>query len=252
MDKLYSKGAIHSFLECNDLRLISVILLILVSTIIFFESLKSKKGDMMKAKILLLLILLAAQYGFTLELHEILDKTVEKYNKIDNFYAEFTQVMCDELSGTCQFFEGKIYFKRPNFFRMEIGDPPQIYVGDSSSLWIYMPEKKRAIRQSLGQIPVQISPDVFLKDYEKRFNIELLGEEKKIVQIALIPKQNTDIYSKIIVDIHKSKYDIKAITIHDQAGQENKFTFDKMELNKKLSKELFEFKPPEGTQVDEF
>ena len=206
----------------------------------------------MKAKIHVLLILFITQHLFALELHEILDKTTDKYNRIDNFYAEFTQVMCDELSGTCQLYEGKIFFKRPNFFRMEISDPPQIYVGDSSSLWIYMPEKKHAIRQSLGQIPVQISPDVFLKDYDKRFNVEFLGEEKKIVQIALIPKQNTDIYSKIIVDIHKSKYEIKAITIRDHAGQENKFTFDMIETNKKLSKELFEFKPPEGTKVDEF
>ncbi|MGB3341975.1 MAG: outer membrane lipoprotein chaperone LolA [bacterium] len=206
----------------------------------------------MKTKIHLLFILFIIQNLFALELHEILDKTSEKYNKINDFYAEFTQVMCDELSGTCQLYEGKIFFKRPNFFRMEIGDPPQIYVGDSSSLWIYMPEKKRAIRQNLGQIPIQISPDIFLKDYDKRFNVEFVGEEKKIVQIALIPKQNTDIYSKIIVDIHKSKCEIKAITIRDHAGQENKFTFDKIETNKKLSKELFEFKPPEGTQVDEF
>lgn len=200
----------------------------------------------------LLLFLLAIQYAFSLEVHDILEKTTEKYNKINDFYAEFTQTMCDELSGTCQLYEGKIYFKRPNFFRMEINDPTQIYVGDSSSLWIYMPEKKRAIRQSLGQIPVQISPDVFLKDYDKRFNIEFLGEEKNIVQIALIPKEDTDIYSKIIVDIHKTKHEIKVITIRDQAGQENKFAFEKIEINKKLSKELFEFKPPEGTQVDEF
>ena len=206
----------------------------------------------MKFKRLCLFILIIVHNGFALEIYDILDKTTEKYNKISDFYAEFTQTMCDELSGTCQLFEGKIYFKRPNFFRMEINDPSQIYVGDSSSLWIYMPDKKRAIRQSLGQIPVQISPDVFLKDYDKRFNIEYIGEEKKIVQIALIPKQDTDIYSKIIVDIHKTKHEIKAITIRDQAGQENKFTFEKIELNKKLSKDLFEFKPPEGTQVDEF
>lgn len=206
----------------------------------------------MKVKMLVFLSFFLIQSLIAVELHDVLDKTTEKYNKIDDFYAEFTQVMCDELSGTCQMYEGKIYFKRPNFFRMEIGDPPQIYVGDSSSIWIYMPEKKRAIRQSLGQIPLQISPDVFLKDYDKRFNVEFLGEEKKIIQIALIPKQGTDIYSKIIVDIHKSKYEIKAITIRDQAGQENKFSFDKIEIDKKLSKDLFDFKPPEGTQIDEF
>jgi outer membrane lipoprotein carrier protein len=206
----------------------------------------------MKYKIFLCLSLLIVQFVYASEFHEILEKTTAKYNEIGTFYAEFTQVMCDELSGTCQMFEGKIYFKKPNFFRMEITDPHQIYIGDSASLWIYMPDKKRAIRQSFDQMPVQISPDIFLKDYDKRFDIEYLGDEKKIIHLALIPKHDTDIYSKIIVDIHKTKYEIKAIAIQDQAGQENKFTFDKIEMNKKISKELFEFKPPTGTQVDEF
>ena len=135
---------------------------------------------------------------------------------------------------------------------MEIGDPAQIYVGDSSSLWIYMPEKKRAIRQSLGQIPVQISPDIFLKEYDKRFNIELISEKENTVQIALLPKEETDIYTKIIIAIHKDKYEIQAISIQDQAGQESKFNFDKIEIDKTMPKSLFEFKPPEGTQLDEY
>lgn len=206
----------------------------------------------MKVKLLFFLLFFITQHLFAVDLDEIIDKTTEKYNDLNSFYAEFTQVLCDELSGTCQLFEGKIYFKRPNFFRMEIGDPAQIYVGDSSSLWIYMPEKNRAIRQSLGQIPVQINPDIFLKDYDKRFNIELISEKENTVQIALLPKEETDIYIKIIIAIHKSKYEIQAISIQDQAGQESKFSFDKIEIDKTIPKSLFEFKPPEGTQVDEY
>lgn len=206
----------------------------------------------MKIKPLFLLLFFITQHLVAADLDEIIDKTTEKYNDLNSFYAEFTQVLCDELSGTCQLFEGKIYFKRPNFFRMEIGDPAQIYVGDSSSLWIYMPDKKRAIRQSLGEIPVQINPDIFLKDYDKKFNIELISEEEKIVRIALLPKDDTDIYTKIIIEIHKDRHEIQSISIQNQAGQESKFSFNKIEINKKLSKSLFEFKPPQGTKVDEF
>lgn len=206
----------------------------------------------MKVKLLFFLLFFITQHLFAVDLDEIIDKTTEKYNDLNSFYAEFTQVLCDELSGTCQLFEGKIYFKRPNFFRMEIGDPAQIYVGDSSSLWIYMPDKKRAIRQSLGQIPVQINPDIFLKDYDKKFNIELISEKENTVQIALLPIEETDIYTKIIIAIHKSKYEIQAISIQNQAGQESKFSFDKIEIDKTMSKSLFEFTPPEGTEVDEY
>ena len=190
--------------------------------------------------------------AFAIDMDEIINKTIEKYENLNSFYAEFNQILCDEVSGTCSNFEGKIYFLRPNFFRMEMESPKQIYVGDSVSLWVYLPEKNRAIRQSLGQMPFQINPDIFLKDYEKRFNAELTDEDKNSVQITLTPKDKTDIYAKIIIKILKGKFEIAAITIIDEIGSESKFNFDKIEINKKISKKLFDFNPPKGTQIDEY
>ena len=206
----------------------------------------------MKKIILIFSIFVIVLQGFAIDMDEIINETIEKYENLNSFYAEFNQIMCDEVSGTCSSFKGKIYFMKPNFFRMEMENPKQIYVGDSVSLWIYLPEKNRAIRQSLSQMPFQISPDIFLKDYEERFNAELTDEEKNSVQITLIPKDQTDIYEKIIIKILKGKFEIVAITIIDEIGSESKFNFEKIEINKKISKKLFKFNPPKGTQIDEY
>ncbi|MCK4452861.1 outer membrane lipoprotein carrier protein LolA [candidate division WOR-3 bacterium] len=206
----------------------------------------------MKNKIIIFSMFVIVLQAFAIDMDEIINKTIEKYENLNSFYAEFNQILCDEVSGTCSNFEGKIYFLRPNFFRMEMENPKQIYVGDSVSLWVYLPEKNRAIRQSLGQIPFQINPDIFLKDYEKRFNAELTDEDKNSVQITLTPKDKTDIYEKIIIKILKGKFEIAAITIIDEIGSESKFNFDKIEINKKISKKLFDFNPPKGTQIDEY
>lgn len=206
----------------------------------------------MKNKIIIFSMFVIVLQAFAIDMDEIINKTIEKYENLNSFYAEFNQILCDEVSGTCSNFEGKIYFLRPNFFRMEIENPKQIYVGDSVSLWVYLPEKNRAIRQSLGQMPFQINPDIFLKDYEKRFNAELTDENKNSVQITLTPKDKTDIYEKIIIKILKGKFEIAAITIIDEIGSESKFNFDKIEINKKISKKLFDFNPPKGTQIDEY
>jgi len=160
--------------------------------------------------------------------------------------------LCDELTGTCRDFEGKIYFVKPFSFRLEVKSPQQIYVGDSVSLWIYLPEEKIARKQDFVQVPFQINPDIFLKDYHERFKAELMEEAEKSYLISLTPTDETDIYEKIIVRINKEKYAIEEITIRDEVGSENKIYFKKIELNKKLSKKLFEFHPPEGTQVDEY
>jgi len=206
----------------------------------------------MKNKIIVFSLFVIVLQAFAIDMDEIINKTIEKYENLNSFYAEFNQILCDEVSGTCSNFEGKIYFLRPNFFRMEMESPKQIYVGDSVSLWVYLPEKNRAIRQSLGQMPFQINPDIFLKDYEKRFNAELTDEDKNSVQITLTPKDKTDIYKKIIIKILKGKFEIAAITIIDEIGSESKFNFDKIEINKKISKKLFDFNPPKGTQIDEY
>lgn len=206
----------------------------------------------MKNKIIIFSMFVIVLQAFAIDMDEIINKTIEKYENLNSFYAEFNQILCDEVSGTCSNFEGKIYFLRPNFFRMEMESPKQIYVGDSVSLWVYLPEKNRAIRQSLGQMPFQINPDIFLKDYEKRFNAELTDEDENSVQITLTPKDKTDIYEKIIIKILKGKFEIAAITIIDEIGSESKFNFDKIEINKKISKKLFDFNPPKGTQIDEY
>ncbi len=183
-------------------------------------------------------------------LDSIINKTIAHYQNLNSFYIEFSQNFCEKNSGICQNFDGTVYFLRPNYFRMEIKAPKQIYVGDSISLWIYLPDKKRAIRQHFGaQIPFAVNPDIFLKDYNQRFNAEL--KINKNYEIIMTPKEDTEIYKKIIVTIDSQKYEIIGITILDETDAENKFIFKNIQLNKKISKTLFEFKPPKGTEVIE-
>ncbi len=187
---------------------------------------------------------------WAIELAEVVDKTIQNYQNLKSFYVEFTQVFCEKTSETCQSFEGKIYFLKPNFFRMEIKNPNQIYVGDSVSLWVYFPDKKRAIRQHLGsQIPFAVNPDLFLKDYNERFNAEL--RINKDYEILLTPKEETEIYEKIVVVVNKEKFRIIGITVIDDTGSENKFIFKNIQLNKKISKKIFKFNPPKGTEIIE-
>lgn len=183
---------------------------------------------------------------------EVIDKTIELYENMNSFYAEFEQVYCDEEAGICQRYEGRTYYMRPYYFRMEIDDPEQIYVGDSASLWIYFPEEKRAIRQGLEQVPFQVSPDALLADYQSDYVAEIVAENDEYYEIDLTPIEDTNIYRKLTVRIEAGTYELIGITVYDDAGSESKFEFSKMEVNKKLSKNIFRFDPPEGIQIDEF
>ena len=135
---------------------------------------------------------------------------------------------------------------------MEINEPKQIYVGDSVSLWIYMPEEKRAIRQALTEMPFQITPDALFEDYEEDFISSLDGEDEESYNIILEPRDETDIYRRLRVRIKKETFEIVGITVTDESGIESKFEFTKVEVNKKIDRKLFEFKPPKDVQVDEY
>ena len=201
---------------------------------------------------LLLSLLLVTSALLATQASEVIDKTIEIYQNMNSFYAEFEQVYCDEEAGICQRFEGRTYYMRPNYFRMEIDDPEQIYVGDSTSLWIYIPEEKRVIRQGLEQMPFQVSPDALLAGYQDDYHAEIVAENDDYYEIDLTPLENTNIYRKLTVRIRTQTYELIGITVYDDAGTESKFEFNKVELNKKLSKKIFQFDPPAGVQIDEF
>lgn len=202
-------------------------------------------------KIISVCLLICSQM-FALEANEVLDRTIETYQNMNSFYTEFEQVYCDEEAGICQRYEGRTYYMKPNFFRMEIDDPEQIYVGDSASLWIYIPDENRAIRQSLEQLPFQINPDALFANYEEEYDTELISQTDDYYEIKLEPKDETDIYQKLTVKIKDKTFEIIGITVLNEAGTESKFEFTKVEINKKISKKMFEFSPPKGVQIDEF
>jgi len=192
---------------------------------------------MHKSVILFVVCIQSLSFMSAMSVDDIITKTLVRYEDMQTFYAEFEQMMCDEVSGTCMSYTGKIYFMKPNFFRMEMEDPDQIYVGDSISLWIYLPEENHAIRQQLGDVPFQINPDHFLKNYKERFDAEMVEETETRYEIKLVPKRTTDIYDHIAIAINKKDFQIRSLTIVDKAGSENSFTFKTIKVNKNISKD---------------
>jgi outer membrane lipoprotein carrier protein len=222
----------------------------ILSTIV---SRRPMKGRQMKnlpvaMKPYALLLFAAVCFINAQDLEKIVNKTLERYKNMKSFQTEFTQTLCDEAAGLCNIYEGRLYFLKPNFFRMEIEKPAQVYVGDSASLWIYMPDKNKAVRQSLGQMPFAVNPNMFLDNYQDHFNAELASTDDGY-EITLKPREETDIYSMITLLIDKKKYNILMISIVDGAGTENKFVFSNTRINKNISRDVFIFRPPEGTEI---
>jgi chaperone LolA len=205
-----------------------------------------------KQPIVSILLFVGVIYCHAVQVDEIISKTVANYEDMKTLYIEFSNVLCDEASGTCTMTDGTIYFKKPHLFRLEMENPEQVYIGDSTTLWIYIPEENRAIKQSALELPFQVNPDLFLRDYEERFTAALQEETKDTYMIQLLPKDSADVYSRINVDIAKDTYTIVGIAVFDGIGSENKYSFHTVKINPDISKKKFEFTPPPGVCIDEY
>lgn len=195
--------------------------------------------------------LMAITAGSTADLEEIIEKTNAHYRNLNSFYTRVQQVTCDEALGICNVYEGEIYFLKPNYFKMVIEKPPQILVGDSSSLWVYFPLEKRAIRQFLKDIPYAVNPDIFLMDYQNQYETTLSAEGSGVYEITLTPKEADGIFHHAVITIDAQTFLIKAVAVIDPSGTENKFHFEATKLNPALDRKIFKFNPPRGTEIIE-
>lgn len=189
-------------------------------------------------------------HGF--ELDNFIQKTIDHYDALKTLSAGFEMYSCDEMTGMCKNVEGKIYYRQPFAFRLEFRDPDVFYIGDSTVLWIYFPAQKKAIKQNMESVPWQVQPASFLKEFGTRYNAEEKLLNDTSVTVVLRPIDETDLYDYIELIIDRSSLMIKNMTIADKAGSERKIEFFEQKINKKISKSIFNFKPPADTEIDEY
>lgn len=194
---------------------------------------------------------MALTAGSPIGIEEVIEKTNANYRNLQSFYTRVQQVTCDEELGICNVYEGEIYFLKPNYFKMVIEKPAQILVGDSASLWVYFPSEKRAIRQSLKDIPFAVNPDIFLTDYQNQYAMALSADRDDVYEVTLTPKEADGIFHRAVITIDARRFMIIAIAVIDPSGTENKFHFEETKLNPALDRKMFKFQPPRGTEIIE-
>ncbi|MBN2464836.1 outer membrane lipoprotein carrier protein LolA, partial [candidate division WOR-3 bacterium] len=74
-----------------------------------------------------------------------------RYLGLKTLSGTFAENICSEQQGTCTGFEGKFAIAVPARYRLEVTEgPKQLFVSDSTNLWIYLADEKRAVKQPAG------------------------------------------------------------------------------------------------------
>jgi outer membrane lipoprotein carrier protein len=64
-----------------------------------------------------------------------------------------------------------------------------------------------------------------------------------------VPKEPTPAYQKILLYVDGGTYQVRRVLLLDAQGNRNRFDFLTPNVNQKVAKNEFNFKPPSGTQI---
>lgn len=198
----------------------------------------------------------------TEDISEVVDKIQKKYEKIDEFHAEFDQEAEVKALDTVEKASGKVWFKKPGKMRWNYSNPNNDeIVSDGKTIWYYNEQEKQVMKSSLEKLNRETNSttlisglgkikEIFHAKYAARDDISTSPES---YLIELTPKENDkeseEPYNKIIIAVNKQNTLVDRIYLFDPFGNKTKITLNNFSINKNISDSVFKFSPPKGAEV---
>jgi outer membrane lipoprotein-sorting protein len=206
----------------------------------------------MKFKLSLLLIVFIFVNLYAENVDKIIKNVQKKYRKIQLLYVDFKQINRFQLTNIENEIFGTIWIAQDNKFRLETED--QTMVSNGEKFWRY----NKLENQVLIDYAKKSQQDIFLNNFlfqiSDYYDSQILKEEKigknKIFEIKLIPKIPEENFFKYIkVWLNDGSWVLNKVLYVDFNDNEVEYLIEKMDLESPLTKKLFEFNAPEGTEV---
>lgn len=191
--------------------------------------------------ILSLIILFYSTVSFTQSAESVLKSLQSKFDSITDLSADVTQKSNGKSS-----LSGKLFFKKENNLRLELGN--QTIIADGTTSWNYNKKDKKVIISNYDENGAGLlSINYLVYDYPKNCDLSLSSEGSKTVLI-LKPKSKKNSLGEVKLVISKDNL-IEKTYITNQSAGTMEVNFSNYKLNQNLSDSKFTFTAPEGTTV---
>jgi len=179
------------------------------------------------------------------------DELLSKLQKLESMKGQFEQMVLDQGGTHMQEAEGEFQVARGNRFYWSTAMPfEQLAVSDGSTVWVYDKDLEqvvvRPLSQDLGQTPALLfggNP----ADVAEAFAISERSREGESVTYRLKPKGSDPLFDQLDVTFEGDKP--RSMRLQDALGQQTVIDFRDLMINTGIDAALFNFVPPEGTDV---
>ena len=188
-----------------------------------------------------LLVLFLSTVGFPQSAESVLKSLQNKFDSITDLTADVAQKNNGQSNLT-----GKMYFKKENNIRLELGN--QTIVADGKTSWNYNKKNKKVIISDYDEAGSGLlSINYLVYQYPSECDLSLSTEGTSQI-LNLKPKSKKNNLGEVKLYISKENLIDKAV-ISNPASGTMEVSFSNYKLNQNLSDSKFSFTEPEGTTV---
>lgn len=188
-----------------------------------------------------LLTLLLSTAVFSQSAESVLASLQNKFDSITDLTSDIAQKNSGQSSLT-----GKMYFKKENSIRLEVGN--QTIVADGKTSWNYNKKNKKVIISDYDEAGSGLlSINYLVYQYPSECDLSLSTEGSSQI-LNLKPKSKKNNLGEVKLYISKENLIDKAVISNPGSGT-MEVSFSNYRLNQNLSDSKFSFTTPEGTTV---
>ena len=187
---------------------------------------------------------------------EVLSEIQSRYEKTNDFEANFIQEYIGKAMKQANKGEGKVYFKKKGMMRWDYTVPNQKLISDGHTLWYYQPEEKQVLVSDISKVLKEKTPLAFLAgegNLSRDFHLLNLNESASPKEdnyvVELAPRESIATVSKLILTVDKKTYLVLQADVVDGLGNVTRTRFIDTKTNVGLANSFFQFTVPPGTDV---
>jgi outer membrane lipoprotein-sorting protein len=183
---------------------------------------------------------------------DVIKKVQDRYKKLKTLEVAFDYHFQWKLTGKQQSLTGKLFFKKENFIRYELGQ--QLNVTDGETVWQYSEANNQVIVDRLKKNSKSLFlPKYFLFEYLDKFVAEIIQTEtikgRAVYVIKMNPKDKDDFVQSMKVWIPADSWLTERVEYTDLEGNVISYAFTHVATDVFLEEKLFTFKTDAGMDV---
>lgn len=202
----------------------------------------------MKTKFLLF-IFLTASLVYTQSAGDLIRRLQSKFNSINNFTANFSQIYSTVEGQNQRKSFGKFLYKRKNKFIVDLKN--QSIISDGQTIWNSDKRFNRVVISNLADDPTSFSLERFVFDYPRLCKSKVVKDDavaKGDEYVELTPKDQ-DMEFKYVKIWLTADGMISKLEVLDLGDVRYTFQFTDLKVNQELPDSRFTFEPPKGMKI---